>query len=258
MKEWLTPFAHLKSKSKWLMIALQILIVLILWQAFPSTFFPKPLEIVRAWVKLMDEGMLLDIGTSLRVTAEAILITLLISLPLVYLTVFPWFRPWITFISKLRFNGLVGATLFFTLLASSGHELKLILMVFGTMTWFITAMAAEVLCISDDHYDLARTLGMSKMRTVYEVVVLGTADKAFEVVRQNAAIGWMMLSMVEGMNHSAGGMGALLSDQNKHWHLDAVFAIQANILVIGITLDYSLGWLKCQLCPYSDTRGGKL
>ena len=48
-------------------------------------------------------------------------------------------------------------------------------------------------------------------------------------MRQNAAMGWMMLTMVEGISRSEGGVGAMLLNQNKHFHLSAVFAIQLTI-----------------------------
>jgi NitT/TauT family transport system permease protein len=258
MKHWFTPLGNLSSFHMRMMIALQIIIALAMWMVYPSTFFPKPHEIGIAWLKLMNEGFLLDIGTSLRITIEAIIITTIISLGFVYLSVFPWFRPSITLISKFRFNGLVGVTLFFTLLASGGHELKLMLMVFGTTTWFITAMSAEILAIPREQFDLAKTLGMSRLRIVYEVIILGTADKALEIMRQNTAIGWMMLTMVEGMVRSEGGVGAMLLNQSKYLRLDAVFAIQITVLIIGIMIDEILGLVKNFACPYTNLNKEKL
>jgi len=41
------------------------------------------------------------------------------------------------------------------------------------------------------------------------VIVLGRADAAFDAMRQNAAMGWMMLTMVEGISRSEGGIGGL-------------------------------------------------
>jgi len=84
------------------------------------------------------------------------------------------------------------------------------------------------------------------------VVVLGTIDRAIEVLRQNAAIGWMMLTMVEGISRAEGGVGAMLLNQNKHFHLAEVFAIQLVILSVGLTQDYAIGWLKRLVCPYAE------
>ncbi len=95
---------------------------------------------------------------------------------------------------------------------------------------------------------------MSEWRSVWEVVVLGTAHKAFEVMRQNAAIGWMMLTMVEGVSRGEGGIGALLLNQQKHFLLAEVFAIQIVILVVGIFQDAIIGLLRRLVCPYADLK----
>jgi NitT/TauT family transport system permease protein len=93
---------------------------------------------------------------------------------------------------------------------------------------------------------------MGEWRVVWEVVVLGQVDRVFDVLRQNAAIGWMMLTMVEGMSRSEGGVGALLLNQNKHFHLSAVFAIQITILLLGLAQDYGIGAVRRLFCPYAD------
>jgi NitT/TauT family transport system permease protein len=113
-------------------------------------------------------------------------------------------------------------------------------------------MVDVVASIPRDTFDHARTLRMGEWRATWEVVVRGTADKAMEVLRQNAAIGWMMLTMVEGISRAEGGVGAMLLNQNKHFHLPEVFAIQILILTVGILQDYALGGLKRLLFPYAE------
>ena len=100
--------------------------------------------------------------------------------------------------------------------------------------------------------DLARTLRMGEWRVVWEVIVLGQIDKVFDVLRQNAAMGWMMLTMVEGIVRSEGGVGTVLLDQNHHFRLAAVFAIQLTILMLGLLQDYGIGLSKKLLCPYAE------
>src|SRR5207237_4344113 len=92
---------------------------------------------------------------------------------------------------------------------------------------------------------------MSEWRVVWEVVILGTADRAFEVLRQNAAIGWMMLTMVEGIVRSEGGVGTMLLNESKHFRLGDVFAIQLVILFVGVFQDYAIGAVKSVVCPYA-------
>ena len=130
--------------------------------------------------------------------------------------------------------------------------MKVALLVFGMSVFFVTSMLDVVLAIPKDRFDHARTLRMGEWRVVWEVVVLGTIDKAFDVLRQNAAIGWMMLTMVEGISRSEGGIGAMLLSQNRHFHLAEVFAIQLLILIVGILQDYGIGGIRRLVCPYAD------
>jgi NitT/TauT family transport system permease protein len=178
---------------------------------------------------------------------QAIALSTVVSLLLAYATVMPFFRPVVALLSKLRFLSLVGLTFFFTLMARSGHELKLSLLVFSVSVFFVTGMADVINGVPKEMFDLARTLRMGEWRVVWEVIVLGQIDQVFDVLRQNAAMG----SMVEGIVRSEGGVGTVLLDQNHHFRLAAVFAIQLTILLLGLFQDYSIGLTKSLLCPYA-------
>jgi len=123
--------------------------------------------------------------------------------------------------------------------------------VFGIRAFFLTSMVDIVASVPTEKLDHARTLRMSDWRVVWEVVILGQMDLAFDALRQNAAIGWMMLTMVEGIARSEGGIGALLIDQNKHFHLAGIIAVQAVFLVAGFFQDAFLAWLKSVLVPFA-------
>jgi NitT/TauT family transport system permease protein len=242
-------------------IAIQAGIALLIWLNSPFKVLPRPMEVLQAIQSLwMTQGLGPELITSFRMNLEALGWTVLISLALSYLTVLPAVRPLVAAISKGRFLSLVGFTLVFTLVVGGGRPLKVSLLVFGMSVFFVTSMAAVVAAIPKADFDHARTLRMSEWRVVWEVVILGTAATAFEVLRQNAAIGWMMLTMVEGISRSEGGVGAMLLNQSKHFHLSEVFAIQALILVVGMLQDYGIGILRRLCCPYADLtlerRGG--
>jgi NitT/TauT family transport system permease protein len=247
-----SPNKILSKTATQLLIAIEVGIFFLFWLFSPSVFLPTPTETVHALGQLWRDGFVAELYTSLILNFQAILLASIVSLLMAYATVLPAFRPIVTGLSKLRFLSLVGLTFFFTLMTRNGHELKLSLLVFSVSVFFITGMAEVVVCIPKEKFDLARTLRMREWRVVWEVVVLGQIDKAFEVLRQNAAIGWMMLTMIEGMSRSEGGVGALLLNQNKHFHLSAVLAIQATILILGLAQDYGIGLLRTILCPYAD------
>lgn len=234
-----------------LLVGVQVAIGLVLWGTAPLPLIPSPVEVWQALPGLWTDGLGFELWQSFLVNAEALAVTVVVSLACSYLTVLPLARPVAQGISKLRFLGLVGLTLVFTLMLSGGHALKVGLLSFGMTVFFVTSMSDEIARLPRERFDHARTLRMGEWRVVYEVVVLGLGAQAFDVLRQNAAIGWMMLSTIEGLVRSEGGVGAMLLAQSKHLHLAEVFAIQASILMVGILQDYSLGALKGLVCPHA-------
>ena len=231
-------------------IVFQIAVLLLVWATSTYVFLPKPMDVWRAFVDLWNnEGLGQELIVSFLLNVQAMAWATVISLGLAYLTVVPVFQPIAHAVSKGRFLGMVGLTFFFTIIFASGHRLKVSLLVFGVAVFFVTSMIDVVAQVPKEKFDLARTLRMGEWRVVWEVIVLGRADAAFDAMRQNAAMGWMMLTMVEGISRSEGGIGALLLNQNKHFRLEAVFAIQIAILLIGLFQDYALGLAKKFLFP---------
>jgi NitT/TauT family transport system permease protein len=235
------------------LVAAQAVLFLLIWLNSPFAVLPTPGEVMRALNGMwFDQGLGPELFASLRLNVVALLISAGLSLVLAYATVLGFMRPLVDALTKGRFLSMTGLTFVFTLLFGGGRPLKISLLVFGLTVFYLTSMAAAVDEIPRDKYDHARTLRFSEWQVVWEVVVLGTADQAFELFRQNAAIGWMMLTMVEGISRSEGGVGAMLLNQNKHFHLAEVFAIQLLILTLGMLQDYGIGATKRAVLPYAD------
>jgi NitT/TauT family transport system permease protein len=234
-------------------ILAEALLFLLVWLNSPFKVLPRPMEVLHALQRLwLHEGLGPDLITSYKLNLIALMWTVIISLVLCYLTVLPVFRPIVSAVSKGRFLSLFGFTFVLTLIVGGGAPLKTWLLVVSMTVFFVTSMAAVIVTIPKGDFDHARTLRMSEWRVVWEVVILGTADKAFEVLRQNAAIGWMMLTMVEGVVRSEGGIGTALINENKYFRLEGVFAIQLVILAVGLLQDYVIGALRRLCCPYAD------
>lgn len=240
-----------KSTLK-LIIGVQVVIFFLIWAFSPFPFLPSIGETWAAFAEQWGQGLGAELLTSFAANMQAIGIATVISLGLAYLTVLEGMRPLVMFLSKLRFLSMVGLSFFFTIVAHTQHELKIMMIVFSISVFYVTGMADVVASIPKEQYDLARTLRMKPWRVVWEVVVLGQFDKAFDVLRQNAAIGWMMLTMIESMVRSEGGIGAMLTTANKHFYLNAVMAIQITILLMGLGQDYLIGVAKKLCCPYAD------
>jgi NitT/TauT family transport system permease protein len=236
----------------------QVAFFLLLWTFSPASMFPTPMEDYRALLDLSTyDGLIPAVISSAILSLQAIGITVVVSLGLSYLGTIPFFSPVVAFVGKMRFLSMTGLSLVFTVMTTSGHGLRVSILVFSITVFLVTSMADVIAAIPKELYDLARTLQMNEWQVLYEVVILGQADKAFDALRQNAAMGWMMLIMVEGMSREEGGIGVLLLNQNKAFHISAVAVLQLLVLSVGLLQDYAIGLLKRMVCPYASLRSEK-
>jgi len=224
----------------------------VVWMSLPFKSLPTPSELWSALGSLWwEHGMGPEMFSTLKLITHATVLTVAISLALSYATVIPFLRPLVEGLSKLRFLGLTGLVFPFTLVTGGGYTLKVALLTFGMASFFITSMAQVVVEIPRSEFDHMRVLGAKEGRILWEVVIRGTLDRALDVLRQNVAMGWAMITMVEGISRAEGGIGALILNQNKHFRLAEVYAILLVILVLGLVMDYAMGVLTNVLCPYS-------
>ena len=247
------PNRTINPLSLWVVAAVEAAIFLTLWVLTPYKVLPTPVEVLTALQTLwMEQGLGQQLAVSFGLNLQALLISTVISLGLAYATVIPAFRPLVAAVSKGRFLSLLGFSFIFTIVLGGGRQLEVALLVFAVTVFYVTSMAAVIAAIPRGDFEHARTLRMSEWRVVWEVVILGTVDKAFEVLRQNAAMGWMMLTMVEPYARSQGGVGVFLQDESKHLLLGGLFAIQLLIMIVGMLQDYGINFLRRMACPYAD------
>jgi ABC-type nitrate/sulfonate/bicarbonate transport system permease component len=235
-----------------LMVTAQIVFALSVWQLTPPGLIPHPSGIIAALGELLTGRLLLDnLLVSLLLTVKALFYSVAITLVFSYLSVIPFFHAVAQLIVKCRYLTLTGLIFIFTLLTRDGSALKLSLLMFGIVPFFTTSFLSMLARIPTQEFELCQTMGYNRWQTLYEVIIIGKADQVFEIVRQNFAIAWMMITMVEGLSMSQGGIGALLIKYNKYNDLTHVLALQGVIFGIGLFFDYALGSLRRWLFPYS-------
>jgi sulfonate transport system permease protein len=252
MKKLFQPFAVINKQTVIITISIQVIITLLLWQVTSTGLIPQPGKVASAFVELLGSKLLLDnILVSLGLTVKAMAIAIMITLLFAYLSVLPFFKSIAQFIVKCRYLTLTGLIFIFTLLTQDGSQLKLSLLVFGIVPFFVTSFLSVIVQINQQEYELCKTLGYNNWQTLYEVIIIGKADQVFDILRQNFAISWLMITMVEGLSMSEGGIGTLLIKYNKFNDLTHVLALQLVIFLIGLCFDYSLGTLRKWLFPYT-------
>ena len=234
------------------MVILQVVITLTLWHTAADGLIPKPAKVAESFLALLRTSLLMDnILASLMLTLKAMFYSIIITLFFSYLSVMPFFKSIAMFIIKCRYLTLTGLIFIFTLLTQDGSQLKLSLLVFGIVPFFVTSFLSVIVHINKQEYELCKTLGYNSWEALYEVIIIGKADQVFEILRQNFAIAWLMITLVEGLSMSEGGVGTLLIKYNKYNDLTNVLALQLVIFIIGVGFDYFLGSLKRWLFPYT-------
>ncbi len=249
---WLSPNGRTSAGTVARIAAVQAIVVAIVWFIHPPQPVPYPIDIVHSLGDLLSNGLLFELWTSFHTNLEALAIATTISLGLSFLTVIPSVRPIAATVAAARNFGVTGFIVLFTVAMGAGHALRVALLTFCMVPFFVSTMISVVEGIPRAQWDHARVLRMSGWRGVYEVVVLGQLDQALEALRQNAAMGWCVLTMVEGLSRSEGGIGVMMLDQNKHFNMAAVFAIQGVIFTVGLVQDMLLGRLRTLVCPHAD------
>jgi sulfonate transport system permease protein len=233
------PYKMISRQTFMIMIVLQVIITITLWHTMADGLIPKPGNVAESFWSLLQTRLLMDnILVSLALTMKAMFYSILITLFFSYLSVMPFFKSIAQFIIKCRYLTLTGLIFIFTLLTQDGSQLKLSLLVFGIVPFFVTSFMSVLNSINRQEYELCKTLGYNS----WEV---------FEILRQNFAIAWLMITLVEGLSMSEGGIGTLLIKYNKYNDLTHVLALQLVIFMIGIGFDYLLGSLKRWLFPYT-------
>jgi sulfonate transport system permease protein len=246
------PFGKISKQTLIIMIVMQVIITLTIWQTASDGLIPKPGRVATAFVQLLTTKLLLDnLLVSLTLTLKAMVYSIIITLVFAYLSVIPFFKTIAQFIMKCRYLTLTGLIFIFTLLTKDGSQLKLSLLVFGIVPFFTTSFLSVIINIDKQEFELCKTLGYNDWQTLYEVLVVGKADQVFEILRQNFAISWLMITMVEGLSMSEGGVGTLLIKYNKYNDLTHVIALQLLIFIIGLSFDFLLGSMRRWLFPHT-------
>ncbi len=253
LKEIVTPLTQVKWRTLLTLIILEAFIALLLWEVFGGHgLIPGPLKIIQSVLKILTSNYFIDnFFSSLTLTMTGMGISIVIALLVSYLSLIPLFAPIAKFIVKCRYLTLTGLIFLFTLITQDGHQLKLSLLIFGIVPFFVTSLLSIIDAINVQEYELCKTLRMNNWKTLLEVVIIGRLDQVLEVMRQNFAIAWMMITMVEGLSMSEGGLGTMLIKSNKYIDLGTVFAILVIIFGVGVSFDYLLKNLRFWIFPYT-------
>jgi NitT/TauT family transport system permease protein len=240
-----TPNKRVDNTTTWTILVMWIVGTLLIWTTSDSHLLPSPLALLEGGRRMFVEyDLTRDLLTSLFLVMKAMIYAILICYALATISTLEFFRPIANFFSKSRFVTTVGLSVLFVQITPDTTSQKTALLVFSVTVFLVTSFLSIIMDIKKDEYDYAKTLKMSNWKAFYEIIILGKSDLFIDAIRQNFAIAWMMLPLVENFCRVDGGIGIVLTDQNKYFHMDAVYAIQIVVLFMGICLDWFFGFIK--------------
>ena len=257
MKKLFVPhfMDSISKRTMMIIAAIQIFLLFSICQFNGNEVLPKPLGVFSALSTIVTDNTFLDdLFATFGLVVQGMVISIGISIFLIYLSTIPAFNGIIKFVSKLRFLTYTGLLFVFTILLKDAHQIKISLLLFGIIPYFVTSLLSYVGDIKKSEYELCTSLKFSVWQTLYEVIIKGKLHVVLEVIRQNFAICWMLITSVEGISMAEGGLGTMMLKANKFVKMDQVFAVLLIILTIGIFFDYIFDVLKVWWFPYTATK----
>jgi NitT/TauT family transport system permease protein len=254
VKAWVRPFESVNKSQRSLIIGVWVLLVVTYWVAASSGtkhLFPTPAQVWEGLVSLYKEGLVVHIFSSLALFLKATILSILVSLAVVYLSPLPALQPIALTLSKIRFLPLTGITFYLAILVSNARTMQVSVLLIFMSLYFITSLLAVLKDIPQEEIDHARSLKCSRWEVLWEVVIKGRFDYVIDALRQNLAIIWMMLVTVESILVAAGGLGVLIKNSDKFMNHGRIIALQLVILLIGLLLDSLLNTIRKSLFKYS-------
>jgi NitT/TauT family transport system permease protein len=202
-------------------------------------------------VGLYNEGLVVHISNSLWLCLRAIVISIIISLFVSYISPIPLLQFWAKAMSKLRYLPLTGITFYLAIIVESGRTMQIWVLVVFMSTYLTTSLLGMIKDIPQEEFDHARTLQCNRWEVLWEVLIKGRLDYVFEIIRQNLAIVWMMLVTVESILVATGGLGFLIKNSDKFMNHGRIVALQIVILALGLLIDFVLDRSRKLLFRYS-------
>jgi ABC-type nitrate/sulfonate/bicarbonate transport system permease component len=254
MKELITPFESISKQKQLFILIGWIVTILAIW--FLSTMdekhlFPSPAQVINGMSELYSEGLVVHIFSSLKLCFLSIFLAVILSMLFAYIWPIPLLKPVSEFVTKLRFLPFTGLSFYITMIVHDARNMQIWIMVIFLTTFLTTSLIAVISAIPQEEFDHAKSLKCSRFEILWEVIIKGRIDHVIDVIRQNLAITWMMLVTIESIVVAAGGLGFLIKNSDKFMNHGRIIALQIIILLIGLSLDWTINYVRKALFRYS-------
>ncbi len=237
------PFGFTKNSrsQKRNLVVFWVILLFLLWQYVPAgALFPRPAGTWNSMKNLYVNGMSIDAMVSLGTILKAMLIAFFVGAPLGYLYTVAFFRPFIIVIANLRNMMMNILPALFLMMQMTGAQVKIYTMSFVIMVYFVSSVVQIIDDVQEDEIDHAIAMRMSPIQILWHRIIRGKMYKVYMAFIPCVAMGWSMLSFVEGVARSQGGLGDLMLQNDKVSNYNGILALGIVSLTLGFILWYSL------------------
>lgn len=237
---------------------ISIAVPLLLWllitslQLAPPLFLPSIPAVMQTIGELWITGVLPDdIASSLFRTSAGFLLALIISIPLgILMGTFASIRALVEPVVGLaRYMPAPAFIPLLILWMGLGEPPKIMLIFIGTFFFNVLMVADAGKFVPYDWIASAYTLGARRGQVLFTIMYPAMLPAIIDAARINLAASWALVIISE-LVAADSGLGFRILRAQRFLRTDEIFATLLVIGVIGLTMDWSLHWLRSRLCPW--------
>jgi ABC-type nitrate/sulfonate/bicarbonate transport system permease component len=252
VRDLFRPFGFSTENQRRALVGIWAALAVALWQYWPSALIPRPADTIHEFASLWESGLFVDVEVSLWVIIRAGGIAFLLGCGLGYLYTLPAFKAPILFYASMRNIMMNAIVAMFLMISPGGDSLKVWTMVFMMSVYFVAANVQRIDSFSQEEIDHAVTMRMSPWQTLWHCVVRGKLHLFGYDFIPCLGMGWSMLSFVEGLSRSQGGIGDLMIQMDKITSLSGILALAALSGALGFAIWYGLRRFLILAFPFAN------
>jgi NitT/TauT family transport system permease protein len=231
--------------------AVSLLLVLAVWAAvcalhiFPETIFPTPFSVVVAIRDLYRDGLLFsDLADSLSRACVGFVIGASLGVAVGLLTgrtrvLRVLLNPFLTILRPIPAIALVPLAIVWFGIGEGSKYFVISYTVFLTV-WFNTHQGMQY--VPDLYIRASRSLGVSRLREFFGVVIPAAAPHIVSGIRLGVALAFLSLVAAE-LTGASSGIGYRLQEARQYIRTDQMFALLIELGTVGALIDLVFGKL---------------
>ena len=220
----------------------------------PAMFLPSPLEVLRAGIRLFEDGTLADhVLASVKVVLIGFFVSSAIAVPLGLLMgsfriVQAVMDPPVNFIRYLPVTSFVPL---FILWIGIGLEQRVAVIIFGVFFQQLVMISDVSRSVGKDLINASYTLGCSRRDVLLHVLGPASLPGVLDTLRVTIGWAWTYLVVAE-MVAASSGLGYISLKAMRGLQVDVIFLAIAVIGLLGLLTDQVFRLLRLKVCAWAQ------